>query len=96
MLFVIYVSRLSLLYLLSCLFLKLCDHCWERTDLLALLCAMFPCVFVTFPYGASGQVWYLILSIPERCLLYFYEFKKVSEYDQEIPQSHTADQTTAL
>ena len=22
------------------------------------------------------------------------EYKKVSEYDQEIPQSHTADQTT--
>ena len=24
---------------------------------------MFSCVFVTFPYGALGQVWYLIASI---------------------------------
>ena len=30
---------------------------------------MFPCVFVTFPYDASGQVWYLILSISDLCLL---------------------------
>ena len=26
---------------------------------------MFNCVFVTFPCGILGQVWYLILSIPE-------------------------------
>ena len=37
--------------------------------LLALLCMMFSCVFVTFSYGVLGQVWYLILSIPDRCLL---------------------------
>ena len=34
--------------------------CWERADLLALLCDVFSCVFVTFPYGVLGQVWYLI------------------------------------
>ena len=34
--------------------------CWERADLLALLYVMFSCVFVTFPYGVLGQVWYLI------------------------------------
>ena len=27
------------------------------------------CGFVTFPYGVLGQVWYLIVSIPELCLL---------------------------
>ena len=27
--------------------------CWERADLLALLCVMFTCVFVTFLYGVS-------------------------------------------
>ena len=31
----------------------------------------FPCVFVTFPYGVSGKVWYLIVSIPDICLLSF-------------------------
>ena len=45
--------------------------CWERADLLALLYGMFSCVFVTFPYGILGQVWYLIESIPDLCLLPF-------------------------
>ena len=43
--------------------------CWEGADLLVLLCVMFSCVFVTFPYSFLGQVWYLIVSIPNRCLL---------------------------
>ena len=34
--------------------------CWERADLLALLCVMFSCVFVTFPYTVLDQVWYFI------------------------------------
>ena len=46
---------------------------WERADLLALLYVMISCVFVTFPYEVLGQVWYLIVSIPDHCLLpYFY------------------------
>ena len=42
---------------------------WERTDLLALSFVMFSCVFVTLPYGALGQVWNLIVLIPDLCLL---------------------------
>ena len=42
--------------------------CWERADILALLYMMFSCVFVTFPYVALGQVWYVIVSIPDICL----------------------------
>ena len=38
-------------------------------DFLALLYVMFSCVFVTFPYGILGQVLYLIVSIPDLCLL---------------------------
>ena len=34
-----------------------------------LLFIMFNCVFVTFPCGILGQVWYLIVSIPDRCHL---------------------------
>ena len=31
------------------------------------------CDFVTFPFGILGQVWYLIVSIPDLCCLsYFY------------------------
>ena len=44
--------------------------CWP--DLLALLYVVLSC-FVTFPYGVPGQVWYLIVLIPDICLpLYFY------------------------
>ena len=32
-----------------------------------LLFVMFKCVFVTFPCGILGQVWYLIVSIPDLC-----------------------------
>ena len=42
--------------------------CWGRADLLAFLNVM-SCVFVTFLFGALGQVWYLIVSIPDLCLL---------------------------
>ena len=45
--------------------------CWERADLLALF-VMFNYVFVTFPCGILGQVWYLIVSIPDLCCLSFF------------------------
>ena len=41
---------------------------------LALLCAIVSLCFVTFPYGVPCKVWYLIISIPDLCLLYFYPF----------------------
>ena len=38
-----------------------------------LLLVMFNCVFVTFPCGILGQVWYLIVWIPDLChFSYFY------------------------
>ena len=42
--------------------------CWERTGLLALVCDFY-CIFVTFPCGILGQVWYLIVSFPDLCCL---------------------------
>ena len=39
--------------------------CWERAGLLALLYGTFHCVTVTFLCGVLGQVWYLIVSIPD-------------------------------
>ena len=57
--------------MLSCLFIVI--TCWKRADLLGLLCMMFSCAFVTFPYDVPDQMWYLIVSIPDTCLLlYFY------------------------
>ena len=46
--------------------------CWERAGLLALLYVMFYCVFVTFLYVVLGQVGYLMVSIPNLCLLTYY------------------------
>ena len=37
---------------------------------------MFSCLFVTFPYGGLGQVWYLIVSIPDHCLFPYFNRSK--------------------
>ena len=55
--------------------------CWERADLLALVCGVklvLNWVVVTFPFGILGQVWYLIVSIHDLCpLSYFHIVRKV-------------------
>ena len=43
--------------------------CQERADLLALVCDV-SLFLVTFPCGILGQVWYLIVSIPDLCRLF--------------------------
>ena len=43
---------------------------------------MFSCALVTFPYDVLGQVWYLIESIPDICLLPYFE--GMGEGDQII------------
>ena len=54
--------------------------CWERANLLAVLCVMLYCVFVTFPCGFLGQVWYLIVSIPDLYLItYFNQYISLSD-----------------
>ena len=45
--------------------------CWERADLLALVCGVY-CELVTFPIGILGQVWYLIVSISDLCTLTYF------------------------
>ena len=74
-LFNIYFSCLSLLvYCLVCS-LQLCDNLLRKGWPLGyLVWNVFLC-FVTFPYGVSGQVWYLIVSIPDLCfLLHFCQY----------------------
>ena len=41
---------------------------WERAFLLALVDDVY-CIFVTFPYGILGQVWYMTVSFPDLCRL---------------------------
>ena len=50
--------------------------CWKSDSLLALLFVIFYCVFATFPYGVLGQVWYLIVSIPDLCFLTYLDESK--------------------
>ena len=45
--------------------------CWERPDLLALVCGVQLCV-CHFSIGILGQVWYLIVSIPDLCTLTYF------------------------
>ena len=71
--FLLFLSRVFLCHTVLSVPCSLVVTCWERADLLALLCVMFSCDFVTFPYGVLDQVWYVIVSIPGLCLLpYFY------------------------
>ena len=56
--------------------------CWERAVFLALLYVACCCVFVTFPYGVLGQVWYLTESIADLCMLpNFEKFKPMCSSD---------------
>ena len=45
--------------------------CSERADLLALVGNVY-CIFVTFPCGILGQVWYLIVWFPDLCFLSYF------------------------
>ena len=45
--------------------------CCERADLLAFVGDVY-CIFVTFPCGILGQVWYFIVSFPDLCLFSYF------------------------
>ena len=66
--FLLFMFHVCLCYVILSVSCSLVTTCWDRTDLLALLCVVISCACVTFPYGVLGQVWYLIVSIPD---LYF-------------------------
>ena len=61
---------------------------WEKADLLALICGvlLWAC---HFPIGILGQVWYLIVSIPDLCTLtYFDQKKKIGFETVPVDPSH--------
>ena len=51
---------------------KSLSYGFPLTFLLAFLYVMFSCVCVTFPCVFLGQVWYLIVSIPDLCILPYF------------------------
>ena len=48
-----------------------------------LMFVMFNCVFVTFSCGILGQVWYLIVLIPDICHLSYLKHIEGTEYTDE-------------
>ena len=64
---------LSCFVMLSCTSVCCCLEftCWKRDDLLALVCDVLlgRC---HFPFGIMGQVWCLIVSIPDLCPLSYF------------------------
>ena len=50
--------------------------CWDRAVLLALVGDVY-CIFVTFPCGILGQVWYLIVLFPDLCHLSYFSIRGI-------------------
>ena len=68
--------------MLSCASVYIClvVNCWERADLLALVCdvKLWSC---HFPIVILGQVWCLVVSTPDLCpLSYFYNMDVIYMY----------------
>ena len=65
--------------LCPCAFVCVCLYvlvvtCWERDDLFALVCGVYLWV-CHFPICILGQLWYLIVSIPDLCTLSYFSWK---------------------
>ena len=80
----LYVSRLYVFYCLVCS-MQPCDHLLAKGwSLDYLVCDVSLC-FVNFPYYVYINVWYLIVSIPDLCLLfYLYTKSTFSSFVYEI------------
>ena len=57
--FLLFIFHVCFYYAVLSVPCSLVITCWDIS------CVMFCCVLITFPYSVSGQVWYLIVSIPE-------------------------------
>ena len=69
---------LCFVFVMHCIFVV---TCWERVNLLALLYVMFSYVFVTFQCDVLAQMWHFIVSIPDRCLLtYFNKYQTLENW----------------
>ena len=70
---------LSCFVILSCTSVCWClvVTCWEKADLFALVCdvLLWRC---RFPIGILGQVWCLIVSIPDLCPLSYFKPNKLT------------------
>ena len=69
--------------------------CWERADLLALFCGILLWVG-HFPIGILGQVWYLIESIPDLCILTYFKTTAIHTQNIFIPKTKRIQNTKVL
>ena len=60
--------------MLSCLFIV---ALWSPAGKGLAPCLFLCVMFVTFTCGVLGQVWYLIVSIPDLCLLTYFEMNEI-------------------
>ena len=67
-----FFSVLCLLRLCASVYMSLVVTCRERAYLYALVCGVQLWV-CHFPIGTLGQVWYLIVSIPDLCTLTYFK-----------------------
>ena len=74
-------------------FMYLVVICWERADLLALVCGVWLLV-CRLPIGILDQVWYLIASVPDLCTLTY--FVKILILDGKIDESRSVAITHAI
>ena len=65
-----YLCFMYVFVMLPCLFLA---ALWLLLGWYGLLCVVFSCVLVAFPCGVLGLVWCLVVSIPDLCLLLYFE-----------------------
>ena len=79
-------SKAVLLLWIICVIYVLCLSCFRVCSLHVLLLparkglaswllfVVLSCIFVTYPCGILGQVWYLIVSIPDLCRLSNFQY----------------------
>ena len=61
-----------------------CGQLKGMADLLVLVFDVYS-DFVTFPFGILGQVWYLIVSIPDPCCSSYFKYDgKVLIFQQDV------------
>ena len=58
-----------------------CCHLLGKVDFLALSFVTSNCEVVTFPIGVLGQVWCLIVSIPDNCPCSYFAKNKGANHD---------------
>ena len=78
-----YIFFMFLFVMVSCLFLAALGSSARN-----LLCVVFSCDSVTFPYGVQGQVWYLIVSIPPLYYRHYSIIKNKYSYNDSNNKKH--------